>query len=77
MFNQNQSIWDLVIFEQNTKAIALLFGQKSLIVITLQSAMKVNEVEVRSVLGHNDCIGVGTVEVVKWKEWNMYEKQCQ
>ena len=32
--NQNQSISNLVIFEQNTKAIALLFGQKWLIFIT-------------------------------------------
>ena len=41
--NQNQSISNLVIFEQNTKAIALLFGQKSLIFITFQSAIKINQ----------------------------------
>ena len=38
--NQNQSISILVIFRQNTKAIALLFGQKWLIFITFQSAIK-------------------------------------
>ena len=37
--NQNQSISNLVIFHQNTKAIALLFGQKWLIFITFQSAI--------------------------------------
>ena len=38
----------LVIFGQNTKAIALLFGQKSLIFITFQSAIKINECQCRS-----------------------------
>ena len=38
--NQNQSISILVIFGQNTKVIALLFGQKSLIVITFKSQSK-------------------------------------
>ena len=37
--NQNQSISILVICRQNTKVIALLFGQKSLIFITFQSAI--------------------------------------
>ena len=41
--NQNQSISILVIFGQNTKAIALLCGQKCLIVITFQSAIKINQ----------------------------------
>ena len=41
--NQNQSISILVIFRQNTKAIALLFGQKCLIFITFQSAIKINQ----------------------------------
>ena len=41
--NQNQSISILVIFRQNTKVIALLFGQKSLIWITFQSAIKINQ----------------------------------
>ena len=41
--NQNQSISILVIFGQNTKAIALLFGQKWLIFITFQSAIKINQ----------------------------------
>ena len=40
--NQNQLISILVMFGQNTKAIALLFGQKWLIVITFQSAIKIN-----------------------------------
>ena len=43
--NQNQSISNLVIFEQNTKAIALRFGQKSIIFITFQSAIKINQVQ--------------------------------
>ena len=41
--NQNQSISSLVIFCQDTKAIALLFGQKWLIFITFQSAIKINQ----------------------------------
>ena len=41
--NQNQSISNFVIFEQNTKPIALLFRQKSLIFITFQSAIKINQ----------------------------------
>ena len=41
--NQNQSVSNLVIFQQNTKAIALLFGQKCLIFITCQSAIKLNQ----------------------------------
>ena len=46
--NQNQSISNLVIFHQNTKAIALLFGQKSLIWITFQSAIKINQLQIWS-----------------------------
>ena len=41
--NQNQSVSNLVISQQNTKAIALLFGQKCLIFITFQSAIKLNQ----------------------------------
>ena len=39
--NHNQSILILVIFRQNTKVIALLFGQNSLIFITSHSAIKI------------------------------------
>ena len=46
MCNQNQSISNLVIFEQNTKAIALLFGQKWLIFITFQCAIKINQFQI-------------------------------
>ena len=46
--NQTQSISNLVIFEQNTKAIALLFGQKCLIFITFQSAIKINHFQIWS-----------------------------
>ena len=46
--NQYQSISNLVIFHQNTKAIALLFGQKSLIFITVQSAIKINQFQLWS-----------------------------
>ena len=46
--NQNQSISNLVIFHQNTKAIALLFGQKCLIFITFQSAIKLNQFQIWS-----------------------------
>ena len=49
--NQNQSISILVIFGQNTKVIALLFGQKSLIFITFQSAIKINQFQFWSFLG--------------------------
>ena len=48
--NQNQSISILVIFGQNTKAIALLFGQKWLIFITFQSAIKINQFQFWSLL---------------------------
>ena len=48
--NQNQSISNLVIFEQTTKAIALLFRQKSLIFITFQSAIKINQFQIWSFL---------------------------
>ena len=50
IFNQNQSISNLVIFEQNTKAIALLFGQKWLIFITFQSSIKINQFQIWSFL---------------------------
>ena len=49
--NQNQSISIVVIFRQNTKVIALLFGQKSLICITFQSAIKINQCQFRSFFG--------------------------
>ena len=49
--NQNQSISIVVIFRQNTKVIALLFGQKSLIVITFQSAIKINQFQFWSFFG--------------------------
>ena len=48
--NQNQWIWNLVIFEQNTKAIALLFGDTWLIFITFLPAIKINEFEIWSFL---------------------------
>ena len=48
--NQNQSISNLVIFWQNTKAIALLFGQNWLIFITFQSAIKINQFQIWSFL---------------------------
>ena len=40
-----------VIFGQNTKVIALLFGHKWLILITFQSAIKMNEFQCWSFLG--------------------------
>ena len=46
--NQNQSISISVIFGQNTKAIALLFGQNWLNFITFQSAIKINQFQFRS-----------------------------
>ena len=49
--NQSQSISSLVIFRQDTKIIALLFGQKSLIFITFQSAIKVNQFQCWSFFG--------------------------
>ena len=49
---QHQSISNLVIFEQNIKAIALLFRQKSLIFITFQSAIKINQFQIWSILSN-------------------------
>ena len=49
--NQTQSISNLVIFGQITKAIALLFGQKWLIFITCQSAIRINQFQIWSFLG--------------------------
>ena len=49
--NQNKPTSVLVIYGQNTKAIALLFGQKSLIWITCQSAIKINQLQFWSFLG--------------------------
>ena len=49
--NQNQSISKLVSFGQNTKAIALLLGQTCLIFITFQSAIKINQFQIWSVVG--------------------------
>ena len=46
--NQNQSISILVIFQQNTKAIALLFGQTCLIFITFQSPITINQFQIWS-----------------------------
>ena len=49
--NQNQSMSMLVSFRQNTKVIALLFVQKSLIFITFQSAIKLNQFQFSSFFG--------------------------
>ena len=49
--DQHQSISKLVIFGQNTKAIALLFGQKWLIFITFQYAINSNQFQTWSFLG--------------------------
>ena len=46
--NQHQSMSNLVIFQQNTKAIAVLFGHKCLIFITVQSAIKINQFQIWS-----------------------------
>ena len=50
--NRNQSISILVIFRQDTKVIALLFAQKSLIFITFQSAIEINQFQFWSFLGN-------------------------
>ena len=49
--NQNPSISILVIFRQTTKVRALLFRQTSLIFITFQSAIKINQFQVWSFFG--------------------------
>ena len=49
--SQTQPISILVIVRQNTKAIALLFGQNCLIFITFQSAVKLNQFQVQSFVG--------------------------
>ena len=46
--NQNQSMSNLVIFNQTSKAIALLIGQTCLILITFQSAIKINQCQIWS-----------------------------
>ena len=51
MCNHNEWIANLVIFGQNTKAIALLFGHKWLIFITFQCAIKMNEFQIWSFVG--------------------------
>ena len=51
IYNQNQSISSVVMFGQNTKAIALLFGQNWLIFITFQSTIKINQFQCWSVFG--------------------------
>ena len=51
MCNQNEWISNLVIFGQTIKTIALLFGQKWLIFITFQCAIKMNEFQIWSGLG--------------------------
>ena len=51
MCNQNQSTSISVICGQNTKAIALLFGQNWLIFITSQCAININQLQFRSILG--------------------------
>ena len=53
--NQNQSISIFVIFRQNTKVIALLFGQKCLIFITFQSAIKINQFQFWSFSAKYQC----------------------
>ena len=49
--NQNQSMSILVSFWQNTKVIALHFGQKSHMVITFKSAIKINQCQFWSCFG--------------------------
>ena len=49
--NQTQSTSRLVSCRQNTKVMALLVGQKSLIFITFQSAIKINQFECWSFFG--------------------------
>ena len=51
--NQNQSISISVNFGQNTKAIALLFGQNWLIFITFQSPIKINQISISVIFGQN------------------------
>ena len=50
MCNQNESTSILVIFRQNTKVIALLLGQRWLIVITFQCAITINQFQFWSFL---------------------------
>ena len=51
MCNQNESISIVVICRQNTKVIALRFGQKCLIFITFQCAIKMNQFKFLSFFG--------------------------
>ena len=54
MCNQNQSISTSVIFGQNTKAIALLFGQNCLIFITFQCAIENQSISISVIFGQNN-----------------------
>ena len=51
--NQNKPTSILVIFRQNTKAIALLFGQNWLIFITFQSRINISQLQFWSFFGQN------------------------
>ena len=51
MCNQNQSISISVMFGQNTKAIALLFGQSCLIFITFQCAIQNQSISISVIFG--------------------------
>ena len=70
MFNQNQSISNLVIFEQNTKAIALLFGQNCLIFITFQCSIKINQFQIWSflskILREQNTKGIALLSLTFW-----------
>ena len=45
LYNQNQSSWFLVKIRQNTKPIALLFGENSPILATFHSTIKISQVD--------------------------------
>ena len=51
IYNQHQSVSILVIFPQNTKAIALLFGHTWLIFTTFQSTIKISQFHLWSIFG--------------------------
>ena len=48
IWTKDQSISNLIICHQNTKAIALLFGEKCLIYISFQSAIKITQFQIWS-----------------------------
>ena len=89
--NQNQSISNLVIFHQTTKAIALLFYQTCLNFITFQSPIKINQFQIWSdfhqngkaiaLLFHQKCLNFITfqspIKINQFQIWSVFTKMAR